>query len=221
MSACMRRVALALVLISLTLGAACQSDTLTIRPWAGPKDGLYVTRTDLSICLTSTPFDLEEYTRNFYQSPGVGEFITLAQSSFDDYKDDIYRCLCQMMDMRRGLPVPCPTPPATASPPPPTTTPPVAPTPTTGPIPWQVCGVVVDTRYAPNSEGQPTFLNIGRPYPDPERFTVVIWGRDRLNFPADPEVYYKGKTICVNGHIRMYGKSPQIEASNRTQITER
>ena len=37
-----------------------------------------------------------------------------------------------------------------------------------------VCGPVVNTKYASTSKGNPTFLNIGKPYPDPDRFTVVI-----------------------------------------------
>ena len=35
-----------------------------------------------------------------------------------------------------------------------------------------VYGPVIGTYYASTSKGQPTFLNIGKDYPDPERFTV-------------------------------------------------
>ena len=37
-----------------------------------------------------------------------------------------------------------------------------------------VQGPVVGTRYASGSNGQPTFLNVGKDYPDRDRFTVVI-----------------------------------------------
>ena len=40
-----------------------------------------------------------------------------------------------------------------------------------------VCGPVVSSNYATGSKNKPTFLNIGRPYPQ-DRFTVVIWERN-------------------------------------------
>ena len=83
-----------------------------------------------------------------------------------------------------------------------------------------VYGLVVDTHYAITSSGQPTFLNLGKSYPDPSRFTVVIWGRNRTNFPSAPESYYYGKDICVTGLITTYEGIPQIEVSNPSQIQE-
>jgi hypothetical protein len=84
-----------------------------------------------------------------------------------------------------------------------------------------VCGPVVDTHYASSSNGQPTFLNLGREYPDPDRFTLVIWGRNRNRFPSSPEQFYRGKTICVNGLIEEYSGVPEIEVSEPTQIETR
>ena len=81
-----------------------------------------------------------------------------------------------------------------------------------------VCGPVVDTAYASSSSGKPTFLNLGRSYPDPERFTVVIWGRNRDNFPNTPESHYRGRDVCVNGLIELYKGDAQIEARNASQI---
>jgi uncharacterized protein YraI len=81
-----------------------------------------------------------------------------------------------------------------------------------------VCGKVVDSYYASTTSGQPTFLNIGRPYPDPKRFTVIIWGRNRGNFPSNPENYYYAKSICVKGSIENYKGSAQIEATSSSQI---
>ena len=84
----------------------------------------------------------------------------------------------------------------------------------------KVCGPVVDSYWASGSSGKPTFLNIGEPYPNPDRFTVVIWIDNRANFPQPPEDYYLGKTICVTGLIVPYKGSAQIEAQSPTQIEE-
>lgn len=84
-----------------------------------------------------------------------------------------------------------------------------------------VYGAVVDTHWASGSKGKPTFLNVGKPYPDPDRFTVVIWIDYRANFPQPPEGYYLGKTICVTGLIQEYEGIPQIEAKHADQIEEK
>ncbi len=84
-----------------------------------------------------------------------------------------------------------------------------------------VYGPVVDTHWASGSRGKPTFLNIGKPYPDPKRFTVVIWIQNRGNFPQAPEVYYLGKSIYVAGLIAEYKGIPQIEIKDPSQIQER
>lgn len=79
-----------------------------------------------------------------------------------------------------------------------------------------VCGSVVSTRYAASTRGQPTFLNLDKPYPN-QIFTVVIWGSDRSKFGA-PENDYKGKRICVTGKITEYRNVPQIIAERPQQI---
>jgi micrococcal nuclease len=79
-----------------------------------------------------------------------------------------------------------------------------------------VCGAVASTRYASSSRGQPTFLNLEKPYPD-QIFTVIIWGRNREKF-GRPEVQFKDKDICVSGTIESYRGVPQIEAREPSQI---
>lgn len=81
-----------------------------------------------------------------------------------------------------------------------------------------VCGPVVDATWASSSNGKPTFLNLGRPYPDAGRFTVVIWIQYRNNFPREPEKHYLGKTICVTGLITEYKGIPEIEARLSSEI---
>ncbi len=72
--------------------------------------------------------------------------------------------------------------------------------------------------YASLSNGRPTFLNLGKRHPDGDRFTIVIWGRNRSKFPSNPESYYLNEMVCVTGTIKMYKGVPQIEAKQRSQI---
>jgi hypothetical protein len=67
-----------------------------------------------------------------------------------------------------------------------------------------VGGPVKATIYEKRVSGHPTFLNIGRDYPNKARFTVVIWEKYRRAFPFRPEVEYAGHTLLVTGKIRMY-----------------
>mgnify|MGYP006301362325 FL=1 len=101
---------------------------------------------------------------------------------------------------------------------------------TSSTIPWDqaadhvgeyvtVKGRVVGTHFASGSRGSPTFLNIGKPYPDPGRFTIVIWGENRSKFDGSPEDTYRGKMVEVTGTVSEYEGSPQIEAAHPDQIT--
>ena len=105
----------------------------------------------------------------------------------------------------------------------------VNPPPLTGAISWDkakdhigdrttVYGPVAGTNYGATSNGKPTWLNIGKDHPSPERFVVIIWGENRVNFPQAPEVYYLGKTIYVSGLIQEYNGIPQIEVTDPSQI---
>jgi hypothetical protein len=49
-----------------------------------------------------------------------------------------------------------------------------------------VCGVVASAKYGSGSRAQPTFLDLGRPYPE-EIFVAVIFGSDRKKF-GKPEI---------------------------------
>ena len=80
-----------------------------------------------------------------------------------------------------------------------------------------VKGRVAGAFFASSSNGSPTFLNLGVDYPNPRRFTVVIWGRYRARF-GSPERRYSGRTICVRGLIRNYRGGAQIHATSPAQI---
>src|SRR5262249_62204059 len=79
-----------------------------------------------------------------------------------------------------------------------------------------VCGVVVSTKYAESSRRSPTFLDLDNPYPR-EPFTIVIWGTDRAKF-GTPEATYAGKRVCVTGTIHDYRGTPEIVATDPSQI---
>ena len=79
-----------------------------------------------------------------------------------------------------------------------------------------VCGSVASTHYAARSRGNPTFINLDKPYPS-QIFTVLIWGSDRPKF-GDPEEVYRDKHICVTGMISDYKGIPEIIAYQPSQI---
>ena len=82
-----------------------------------------------------------------------------------------------------------------------------------------VCGIVESADFIPAIGGEPTFLNLGRPYPD-QPFTVVIWGEDRARWPVPPEERYLTRRICVTGTISEHRGTPQIRVREPRQIRE-
>lgn len=118
-----------------------------------------------------------------------------------------------------------PTPIVTATPEPPTPTPEPCP----GAIPWDqalgyagqevtVIGPVVGATWASESRGKPTFLNLGLNYPDPGRFTVLMWIDARYRFDAPPEETFAGKQVCVTGVVKLYQGSAELEVEYPWQI---
>lgn len=80
-----------------------------------------------------------------------------------------------------------------------------------------VCGEVASTRYAPSANGEPTFLNLDRPYPN-QVFTALIWGDDRPRFDRAPEEHFRDRRICVTGKITEYRGTPQIVVRRPDQV---
>lgn len=80
-----------------------------------------------------------------------------------------------------------------------------------------VCGKVFGGRYLENANGAPTLINLGADYPD-NPFTLVIYGSDRGHLSYPPEVYLKGKTICVTGLIKLFKGKPEIIVTKEDQI---
>jgi hypothetical protein len=80
-----------------------------------------------------------------------------------------------------------------------------------------VCGLVASATFASESRGQPTFLNLDKPYPD-HIFTIVIWGTDRSRFSVAPEHAYRYKRVCVTGRITAHKGKPEIIVTSPVQI---
>lgn len=48
---------------------------------------------------------------------------------------------------------------------------------------------------------------MGKPYPN-QVFTVVIWGRDFMQFPMGVLQTYEGKQVAVTGFVEIYRGKP-------------
>ena len=73
---------------------------------------------------------------------------------------------------------------------------------------------VVTAYYARSSRGRPTFLDLGYAYPNRSRLTLLIWGRDRVNFPSAPERMFRaGTMVCAQGVVSTYRGVTQIEVA--------
>ena len=83
-----------------------------------------------------------------------------------------------------------------------------------------VCGNVVSSHHDASLEGQPTFMDLDKPYPY-EVFTVLIWGSNKGEFEKAPQEMYAGKEVCVTGTIKRYHGHPLIEVDQPSQIIQR
>ena len=79
-----------------------------------------------------------------------------------------------------------------------------------------ICGSVGSTRFAEDSRGSPTYINLGPAFPD-HIFTIVIWGDDRSAFSLPPEEI--SGVICVVGEVTSFRGTPQIVVSSPNQIS--
>ena len=79
-----------------------------------------------------------------------------------------------------------------------------------------VCGSVASGRYLASARGQPTLLNLDKPYPD-QPFTVVIRGEDRARF-GEPEIELRDARICVTGRVELYRGRPQVEVADPSRL---
>jgi endonuclease G len=80
-----------------------------------------------------------------------------------------------------------------------------------------VCGQVVATKYKINGKSDPTYINLDKKWPETV-FTLMVFGKDRINFSYKPEEFLTDKKICVTGKVGEFNGTPQIIATDETQI---
>lgn len=81
-----------------------------------------------------------------------------------------------------------------------------------------VIGRVSAVNYRPDLDGQPTWISIGRAFPDRDRFDIIIWGRNRSSLSNVLSNIDVGKTVCVRGLISEYRGVVQLELSDPGQL---
>lgn len=86
--------------------------------------------------------------------------------------------------------------------------------------PAAVTGPVADATYAPEVGGAPTFLNLGNPHPDANRFDVVVYDDVRDEFAEPPEQAFAGARVCVTGTVRERDGVPQVVLDSSLSIAE-
>ena len=82
-----------------------------------------------------------------------------------------------------------------------------------------VCGKVVHaavSKYKVTGRGQPVFLDLDKPEPDPT-FIIVAWPEDGKPEQLGPS--YMEKQVCVTGKIIKGPAVPQIIATKPSQIS--
>ena len=79
-----------------------------------------------------------------------------------------------------------------------------------------VCGKVEKTRYAQNSEGEPTFLYMGGSFPR-HTFSARIPGDQRNKFKPSPEEL-EGKDVCVIGMIQRDASRAEIAVTSPSNL---
>lgn len=79
-------------------------------------------------------------------------------------------------------------------------------------------GPIAGIRYSREVRGQPTWINIGADFPEPDRLVLVVWGRNRPALSGLLDNLSVGQIICAVGRVFEYEGVPQIEIENAHQI---
>lgn len=81
-----------------------------------------------------------------------------------------------------------------------------------------VTGPVADISILNDSNGSPSFIDLGEAYPSTDRFTIVIWEEHYDDVATLLNEISVNEIIYVEGCIEMYDGIPQIEVTDPSQI---
>lgn len=91
-----------------------------------------------------------------------------------------------------------------------------------------VAGPLHETRRRPDVSGSPMWIDMGGVFPNPKRFTVVLWGKHWHQFDLhqlDADYWFtivndevELATLCIRGTVREYKGVPQIELQDKGQF---
>ncbi|GAB4093497.1 hypothetical protein [Flaviaesturariibacter terrae] len=81
----------------------------------------------------------------------------------------------------------------------------------------RICATVRSSRYYVQVQGKPTVFYFGKPYPN-HQLSVVIWEKDRKNFPKPVELLYGDGALCFYGKLTLVDGRPQLEVTTPDQI---
>lgn len=79
-----------------------------------------------------------------------------------------------------------------------------------------VCSKVFGT-HVTKGEKPVTYLNLGAAYPN-QKLTLVIFQKDKPNFPSTPEEYYNLQEVCATGKLKDYKGGTEMILSTQTEI---
>jgi hypothetical protein len=80
-----------------------------------------------------------------------------------------------------------------------------------------ICGLVASTTYLAEAPMAPTFIDIGKAYPN-ELFSAIILDNDRAKFAASANSL-RGRSICVTGEIFLYQGAPKMMLRDPSQLS--
>ena len=81
----------------------------------------------------------------------------------------------------------------------------------------QVSGKIFSGRWMQGASNRPTLLNMGALYPN-QLLTVVIWGKDRMNFDYAPDKELIGKEVRLTGKVELFKDKPQLVLYSQEQV---
>lgn len=81
-----------------------------------------------------------------------------------------------------------------------------------------IYGPVVSINHESTDERQRTYVDLGLPYPDTKRLTMIVEDADKGAFPDEIDALYADKTLCVTGEIYQHEGSNYIAVTSPSQV---